>query len=111
MHQRIPYLTHLQVLVDPAKGIMDWSQSDLGRRRVVSLANTNTLDGTTVVISSAETKANETVRLLARAVGCRMVMREIIHENNRSSTGFLPPKEFEAVADKFFAYPDGCVSG
>ena len=90
---------------------MDWSQSDLGRRRVVSLANTNTLDGTTVVISSAETKANEAVRLLARAVGCRMVMREIIHENNRSSTGFLPPKEFEVVADKFFAYPDGCVSG
>ncbi len=111
MHQRIRYLSHPQVLVDPAKGIMDWSLSDLGRRRVISLANSNALDGTTVVISSAETKAIETALPLARALNCDLDIREMMHENDRSSTGFLPPKEFEAVADQFFAYPDISIRG
>jgi broad specificity phosphatase PhoE len=111
MHQRIRYLSHPQVLVDPAKGIMDWSLSDLGRHRVITLANSNALDGTTVVISSAETKAAETARPLAKALNCRLDIREMMHENDRSSTGFLPPEEFEAVADQFFAYPDTSVRG
>lgn len=29
-----------------------------------------------------------------------------MYENDRSATGFLPPAEFEAVADQFFARPD-----
>lgn len=32
-------------------------------------------------------------------------------ENDRSSTGFLPPDEFEQVADQFFAQPDCAVRG
>lgn len=28
-----------------------------------------------------------------------------MHENDRSATGFLPPPEFEAVANQFFANP------
>jgi broad specificity phosphatase PhoE len=35
----------------------------------------------------------------------------MMHENDRSSTGFLPPDEFEAVADQFFADPDASVRG
>ena len=34
-----------------------------------------------------------------------------MHENDRSSTGFLPPHEFERVADTFFAAPDTSVRG
>jgi broad specificity phosphatase PhoE len=30
---------------------------------------------------------------------------EAMHENDRSSTGFLPPSEFEMVANQFFAKP------
>lgn len=32
-------------------------------------------------------------------------------ENDRSSTGFLPPEEFEVVADAFFAQPGVSVRG
>jgi broad specificity phosphatase PhoE len=32
-------------------------------------------------------------------------------ENDRSATGFLPPSEFEATADRFFAEPDWSVRG
>ncbi|WFE76404.1 histidine phosphatase family protein [Roseinatronobacter sp. S2] len=34
-----------------------------------------------------------------------------MHENDRSATGFLPPDEFEAVADQFFAEPAKSVRG
>lgn len=34
-----------------------------------------------------------------------------MHENDRSSTGFLPPLEFEDVADQFFANPNQSVRG
>ena len=34
-----------------------------------------------------------------------------MHENDRSATGFLPPPEFEATADEFFARPHESVRG
>lgn len=111
MHQKIRYLSHPQVCVDPAKEIRDWSLNELGKSRVNSLANTRALDGTTVVICSAETKAIETGQPLAQALNCDLVIREMMHENDRSSTGFLPPEEFESVADQFFAYPNVSVRG
>ena len=63
------------------------------------------------MISSAETKAIETATPLARALGCQLDIREAMHENDRSATGFLPPEEFESVADRFFARPADSVRG
>ena len=34
-----------------------------------------------------------------------------MHENDRSATGFLPPDEFELVADQFFSMPAASVRG
>lgn len=34
-----------------------------------------------------------------------------MHENDRTSTGFLHPAEFEAVADQFFTHPAQSVRG
>jgi broad specificity phosphatase PhoE len=38
------------------------------------------------------------------------VMAEL-GENDRSATGFLPPEEFERVADQFFANPETSIRG
>ena len=38
-------------------------------------------------------------------------IREAMHENDRSATGFLKPAEFEEVADQFFAQPHLSVRG
>ena len=111
MQQTIRYLSHPQVLVDPAKPIPEWSLSDIGRRRVDALAKSGALIGTRLVVSSAETKAIEAAAPLAEALGCRVEIRAKMHENDRSATGFLPPEEFEAVADQFFAHPDESVRG
>lgn len=58
-----------------------------------------------------ETKAIETAAPLAKAVRYLLEVREMMHENDRTATGFLPSNEFEAVADQFFAHPDDSVRG
>ena len=75
------------------------------------LARSGALKGTRHVVSSGETKAIETATPLANALGCNLVVRQAMHENDRSSTGFLPPEEFESVADQFFARPHESVCG
>lgn len=108
----VRYLTHPQVVIDPAKPIPDWSLSTVGAARVAALAaQPGALSATTRVISSAETKALETARPLALALGVALEIRPAMHENDRSATGFLPPHEFEAVADAFFANPRESIRG
>lgn len=63
------------------------------------------------VVSSAERKAIETAEILSDHLSLRPEIRERMHENDRSATGFLPPSEFEAVANEFFAHPDQSIRG
>jgi broad specificity phosphatase PhoE len=105
------YLTHPQVSIDPTKPITEWSLNELGARRVADLARSKALIGIKTVVSSAETKAVETATPLAESLGCDLVIRPAMHENDRSATGFLEPDEFEATADKFFAQPTTNVRG
>ncbi len=105
------YLTHPQVRIDPAVPVPRWSLNDEGRRRVEALACAGRLDGTRRIVASGETKATETAAILAHALGLRVEVREAMHENDRSATGFLPPERFEAMADAFFARPEESVAG
>lgn len=107
----VRYLTHPQVKIDPAVPAPRWGLSDIGRARVEALAAAGTLAGTTAIISSGETKAIETAEILARALGVTVEIREAMHENDRSSTGFLPPPAFEEMANRFFANPALSVEG
>jgi broad specificity phosphatase PhoE len=112
MPRTLRYLTHPQVRIDPATDVRRWSLNETGAARVAALArNPGRLRGTTRVISSDETKALETARPLAEALGATLEIRPLMHENDRSATGFLPPPEFEQVADAFFAQPDASVRG
>ncbi|MCT4610823.1 MAG: phosphoglycerate mutase family protein [Pelagimonas sp.] len=108
----VRYLTHPQVLIDPAVEVPQWPLNDQGQARVAQLTQSlGALRGTTHVISSDEVKALETARPLAKALGADFTVRPKMHENDRSATGFLPPSEFEAVADQFFAQPDVSILG
>lgn len=111
MSQIVRYLSHPQVTIDPDVPVPDWSLNETGRERVARLARSGALSGTRHVVSSGETKAIETASPLAKALGCRLVVREAMHENDRSATGFLPPEEFESIADQFFARPQESVRG
>ncbi len=106
------YLTHPQVIIDPHKDVRRWSLNPIGTARVSALAaRPGLLSQTRRVISSDETKALETAAPLALALGLQLEVRAGMHENDRSATGFLPPAEFETVADQFFAEPFKSVRG
>lgn len=111
MLRTVRYLTHPQVAIDPSKPVRTWSLNDVGKRRIRALAASNALDGTQKVISSRETKAIETASPLANSLNCPLEIRDAMHENDRSATGFLPPEEFEIVADQFFADPGQSIRG
>ena len=88
-----------------------WGLSAIGRTRVQALVEVGWLTGTTQIISSGERKSIETAEPIATALGIDVEINEAMHENDRSATGFLPPNEFEGVANEFFAYPDRSVRG
>lgn len=105
------YLSHPQVHIDPEIPVREWGLSPEGRRRTLAVAANPVLRKTTLVVASGERKAIETADLLSAALGTGAVIREAMHENDRSLTEFLPPVEFEAMADAFFANPSQSVSG
>jgi broad specificity phosphatase PhoE len=107
----VRYLTHPQVNIDPAVPVPQWGLSDVGRARTQTLAASGHLAGTRHIVASGETKAIETAEILAQALGVALEVRNAMHENDRSSTGFLPPPAFEAMADRFFANPTISVEG
>jgi broad specificity phosphatase PhoE len=105
------YLTHPQVQLDPAVPVPQWGLSEVGRVRTEALAATGWARRFARIITSAEVKAVETGAILAAVSGVAPVTIEAMHENDRSSTGFLPPPEFEAVANLFFAHPHESIRG
>lgn len=107
----VRYLTHPQVQIDPRTPVPSWGLSHAGHRRVEDLVRAGWLSGTTQVVTSAERKAIETAQPIAAALGAEIEIREAMHENDRSATGFLPPTEFESVADRFFSEPSSSTRG
>jgi broad specificity phosphatase PhoE len=59
--------------------------------------------------SSTETKALESAAILAGHLQLPVRQMSRLGENDRSSTGYLPPAEFERMADAFFGNPDESV--
>jgi broad specificity phosphatase PhoE len=107
----IHFITHPEVMIDPAVPIPDWPLSPVGMRRLRLALERPWLTGVQSVFSSAERKAIDAAGLLAEKLGLRPVVVEGLGENNRSATGYLPKAEFEAVADEFFARPEESVRG
>lgn len=107
----IRYLTHPQLKIEPAVPVPSWGLSDVGRIRTEALANAEWLSETTQIISSGERKAIETAAIIAGQLKVTVEVRDAMHENDRSATGFLAPGEFETVADQFFAHPLVSIRG
>lgn len=108
---KLRYLTHPQVLIDPKTPVPLWGLSADGQARVSDLSKSGALQGTTQIISSAERKAVQTTQPIAAALGINPEVREAMHENDKSATGFLLPDEFEVVANEFFAHPSASIWG
>lgn len=107
----ILFVTHAEVTSDPAVQVPDWSLSNLGRARHSAFNDREFVDQITAIYCSAERKAIDGAEILSEATGLKFSICEELGENDRSSTGFLPPPEFQETADLFFAHPYQSVRG
>lgn len=105
------YITHPQVKIDPSVPVPQWGLSDIGTQRARAAAALPWAQKLKRIVSSAEVKAMETAAILSEASGIGYESVEVMHENDRSATGFLPPPEFEKAADWFFANPTESFHG
>jgi broad specificity phosphatase PhoE len=105
------YITHPQVKIDPDVPVPQWGLSPRGIERAIQASALPWATSLKRIASSRETKAIETAEILARACGVSVETFEVMHENDRSATGFLTPPEFEKAADCFFANPHDSFKG
>lgn len=105
------FVTHADVTVDPTVPVPDWSLSGLGRARHSAFNGREFIGDMTAIYCSAERKAIDGAEILSEATGLKFSLCEELGENDRSSTGFLPPPEFQETADLFFAHPYQSVRG
>ena len=105
------YLTHPQVVINPAVPVKQWALSETGSARAIAASRARWASGIRRIVASAERKAIETATIFAAPRGIAIESDAVFNENDRESTGFLPPPEFEATADAFFGRPEESVRG
>jgi broad specificity phosphatase PhoE len=105
------YVTHPDVVVDPARPVPEWTLSERGRERMRSGLRQPWLGDVRSIHCSTERKAIDAASIWAGPLGLPVTSHADLGENDRSSTGFLPPDEFERTADAFFAEPQASVRG
>ncbi|MEE9414535.1 MAG: hypothetical protein V3V01_04560, partial [Acidimicrobiales bacterium] len=98
---KLRYITHPNVAVDRDVPVARWGLSDEGRRRAKAMLHQPWVSSIGRIVSSEETKALETVDLLAAHLDLPFETRPDTGENDRTATGFVPANEFEALADQF----------
>lgn len=111
MPRLLHFISHPNVVVDPAVPVPRWPLSEIGKARMREGLKQPWIPGVASIYSSTEQKAIDTARILASHLSIDFEQVEDLGENDRSSTGFLDPDEFEVVADEFFAHPDRSVRG
>ena len=111
MTGRAIYLTHPEVVIDPDMPVTLWPLSETGRQRAAHLAARLIDVPNPVIFSSSERKALDLAEIVSEALGAPIIADHAFGENDRTSTGFLPPVLFEATADRFFANPTESVEG
>jgi broad specificity phosphatase PhoE len=107
----IRYITHPEVKIDLNIPVTAWRLSDVGRARALRFVEQPWVPNICRVISSAENKAQEMAHILGAHLGIEPETRPGTGENDRSSTGPLPPAEFGRLADLFFAEPEWAIRG
>ncbi|MCV9910398.1 phosphoglycerate mutase family protein [Brucella sp. HL-2] len=108
---KVFFITHPEVVVDANRPVPRWYLSEKGIERMRIFAASAGMHAVKSVWASDETKAIEAAGILAGAHGLPINVLHDLHENDRSATGFLPPAEFEQVANQFFERPNESVRG
>lgn len=109
--RRVLFITHAEVVIDPAIPVPLWPLSATGHDRHHAFNRHGPIAAITAIYCSEERKAMGAASILDEATRVRPVPVHDLHENDRSATGYLPKAAFEAVANQFFAEPHVSVRG
>ncbi len=109
--QTVYFVTHPDVVIDPATPVPEWPLSPRGRARMAQALTLPWMSGIRAVWCSRERKALDAADVLAANLGLPISTLPVLGENDRSATGYLPGAEFEALADAFFANAEQSVRG
>jgi len=105
------FITHPDVLIDPAVPVPQWRLSPRGLDRMAKIARQPWVATLERIYCSEEQKAIDGAAVLAGLCPAAVVRLAELGENDRSATGYLPKHEFEAVVDEFFRRPEVNVRG
>ena len=105
------FITHPNVVVSRDVPVPRWPLSELGKQRMRAGLAQPWIRDVSAIYCSTEQKAIDGAEILATHLGLSFQQVEGLGENDRSATGFLPPDEFERMADAFFASPQMSVRG
>ena len=107
----VRYITHPEVVIDPATPVSQWRISEHGRRRLAAMLAQPWVASIGRVVSSTEYKAVEAATMLAEHLGLAVEQRPETGEIDRSATGYVPAAEHERLADACFGQPDVSAGG
>lgn len=111
MFHTIYFITHPNVEISSAVPVTQWPLSDTGKVRMRRMLKHSWVNEISAVYCSNERKAADGAEILANHIGLPFESVSQLGENDRSSTGFLEPAEFEATADRFFSAPAVSIRG
>lgn len=109
MNRRWIFISHPHVLIDPATPVPRWPLSPKGRERMRAGMAQPWVGKISAIHSSTEAKAMGGAALPAENLNLPLGRHEDLGENDRSSTDFVAPQEFEPMADAFFANAEASV--
>ena len=111
MSRTIYFISHPEVEISKTVPVTQWRLSKVGRARMERMLTRDWIQELSAVYTSEEQKAIDGAEILANFTGLTFQCIQDLGENDRSSTGFLKPTEFESTADQFFAFPEISVRG
>jgi broad specificity phosphatase PhoE len=106
------FITHPEVAIDASVPVTDWPLNERGRARMQAVAAWPWASGVRSIFASSERKARDAAQIFADTLGLDgYSVVDDLGENDRSATGYLATREFEATADAFFAHPQESIRG
>lgn len=105
------FVTHPEVVIDPAQPVPEWPLNEIGRARMERFAETLQGHDVTAVYASTERKAMDGAEIVAKRLALPVATDPDLGENDRSATGYIAPPEFWEVVGEFFANPTKSIRG
>jgi broad specificity phosphatase PhoE len=108
---KLYFITHPEVNIDPNVPVPKWSLSDVGKKRITKMLSQSWVNNIEIIYSSTEQKAIDGALILADHLNKDVNQIESLGEIDRSSTGFLEGEAFWKVVSEFFNNPNDSVKG